>query len=310
MKIREIGELLLGNFPPETRGIPDGFDYPGRNASVVAAMNGAMQELYGDGSVWLRREERGYLVREPATIQLTVTKGSSAAVSSSGWESWMAGCTVSITEADYDNRFLNADSTALRLMVEHSGPSGTVSATVWHDAVDIENDVMEVVRPVRFERQHLLPIPDEKLSPFLRHDQDYDFHRRSVVYNHESRAKHAQGRPVSYAVETWDPGSTEPPRTRLMLAPFPDRSGMLDLTTKLRPPVITDMTSEDTLPIPHGFEQSLFLPICQQRLKASPFYRSDPAKDREIERAYGEARRMLSSLNPRTNAGRNLVTPY
>ena len=47
MNIAECAANLLRYFSPEERSIPDSVTYPGRNAEVLTAINGAFQELFG-----------------------------------------------------------------------------------------------------------------------------------------------------------------------------------------------------------------------------------------------------------------------
>ena len=46
MTATELATILLSDFSPEERAIPDAALYPGRNAWVKASINGALQEYW------------------------------------------------------------------------------------------------------------------------------------------------------------------------------------------------------------------------------------------------------------------------
>ena len=310
MTITEIGTSLLRNFAPEERSIPDDAAYAGRNASVVEAINGALQELFALGGPWMRKDQRGELVGARTQVTISVTNGSTAATITGGWESWMAGCAVVITGSRHDNQIRN-DSASVTLMLPHDGPTGITTATVYHDCVTAAADVTGVFSPVRLDRRHLTPLPGGKHHPVRRHDRDYSFHLESIGFVDDSRVSEAAGKPAGYAVETWTPDDTTEPVTRLRLQPAPMGTHMLDYEVTLRPPVVTSIDGNtDELPIPHDHVQSVFLPIALKRLQASPFYRADAAKEGQVDMAYQRALQLAVKLNPRKRSGTRLITPY
>jgi hypothetical protein len=311
MTIAAIAAQLLTYFSPEERNVPDSATYPGRNAAVALAMNGALQELYGNASPWVRFDDRGVLINAPTTVTLAVTQGSTAATVT-GWADWMAGCSIIISGSAIDNRIRNDSANAV-LKYPCDVATGNVSATVYHDCITLDTDLMEVVKPVRLDRMPLSPIVSGDAPVFTSEasEEDYGFHRRTVPTVAPARVVDVLGTPLGYAVETWSKDAASAPRTRLLLKPAPAGQHHLDYKAMLAPPVvITDLAATAFLPVPLQWIQSIFFPMARQRLSGSPFYRPDAAQVEEIARAHGEALRLLDSLNPRKNAGTKLSSRY
>lgn len=311
MTIAALASQLLTYFSPEERSVPDSVTYPGRNAAVAMAMNGALQELFGNASPWVRFDDRGALIENPTPVTLAVTRGSSAATVT-GWADWMAGCSIIISGSAIDNRIRNDAANAV-LKYPCDVPSGSVSATVYHDCITLPADVMEAVKPVRFNRIPLSPIvsSDAPLFTGEASEEDYGFHRRTTPAVMPARLVDVIGSPLGYAIETWSKDAESSPRTRMFLKPAPATGGHLDYKAMLAPPVvISDLAATTVLPIPLQWVQSLFFPIARQRLSGCPFYRPDAAQAEEIARAYREAITLLESLNPRKTGGTKLRSIY
>lgn len=308
MTITAVAAQLLTYFSPEERGIPNSGTYPGRNEAVALAMNLALQELYGEGSPWVRYDERGSILHAPTAITISVTNGSTAATVT-GWQSWMAGCSVVISGSGYDNKFRNDDASAV-LKIPYDGTTGSKSATVYHDAISMAPDVLEVLEPIRVNMKPLTPLVSGASITARPSDQDYGFHRHSPSNPPPARVADAAGQPLGFAVETWSKNATSSPLPRLLIQPAPLEAGMIEFRARLVPPVVVgDLTSSALLPIPFQFIQSLFFPIARFHLSASAFYRSIDGEG-AAQAAYQQAVRMLKDLNPTPASGTRWVGPY
>lgn len=112
MTIAETALLLLNDFSVEERSIPDSADYPGRNAEVVKAINAALQELFGEGSPWLRYDEQGFLIYGPTNVTIAVTSESKTADVVTGWADWMEGCAIVIDGSTVENQIRGASASS------------------------------------------------------------------------------------------------------------------------------------------------------------------------------------------------------
>lgn len=311
MNVAAVATQLLTYFSPEERSVPDSVNYPGRNAAVALAMNGALQELFGEASPWVRYDERGMLLNAPTPVTISVTQGSTDATISAGWQSWMAGCSIVIANSAFDNAIRN-DSSSVVLKIPHDGPTGSVSAMVYHDALTLPADVMRVHGPVQAFNRTIGPLVSGEFPFVGRGEEDFGFHRRLADPPDPLRVAERAAQPLGYAIETWSKDAVTAPRIRMLLQPSPDRAGMLTYRAMLAPPlVVSDLTSTVAIPVPLGFVQSVFFPVALQRLSASSFFRSDGAgMSAEIERAYQAAMGLLKKTNPRTSAGTSLRAVY
>ena len=303
MTVYETAIQLMTLFSPEEREIPDCPTYPGRNGAVILAMNGALQEIFAEGSPWVRVEDRGALLNAPATeVSIAVTHGStSATISAETWQDWFSGCAIQIAGASVENRIRN-DERTVTLKFPHDGTTGTATATVYHDALNLDSDVMAVIGRVKFGVSEIFPVADVTAGLAFRTD-DFGFHRESSHFGFMGSAN------ATYRVENWLPDEATAPAIRLLFGTAPEIAGMLEYTVRVVPMVITELASNDTLPIPLQFVQTVFFPIARQRLTGCAFYRGGGAAD-EIARAYQEALRTLAKINPAPNTGIRMIPRY
>ena len=186
----------------------------------------------------------------------------------------------------------------------------TKTATVYQTSLDLPSDVMGVYRPVRAGNLEISPMVAESSAGHL--GRGGDFGRGgvySVAYDAMMGPGVAVGRPMFYEVGSWSAGDTEAPGIRLSLVPASDTDSIFTYAAKLAPPVITDLSSTATLPIPLQFVESIFMPLALQRLQSSPFFVDNGHAD-EIARAYKQAKTDLANLNPRRNAGTRMRSLY
>lgn len=308
MTINESATLLLNDFSPEEREIPDATDYPGRNAAVINAMNSALQELFGEGSPWVRKDEIGLLANASTTVTISVTNGSASATVTSGWASWMAGCTIQIDGSTIDNQIRNASSTAT-LKYPYDGTTGSKSATVYHDSFTVPSSVMRVLDPVRYCRRRLSAVETNAIDYRTRTDEDYGYDHQFANLPVPDRIDQTTGTPVAYTVQTWSTGDATQPGYRIQILPASAEAGNLDFHAMLAPPLVDDLTSTDTLPIPMQFTQSIFYPVARKHLSGSPFFVFS-ASSEEIQRSYQEALRLFERLKPGRNRGRVTRSVY
>lgn len=307
MNITEASAKLFTFFSPEERPIPDSVTYPGRNAAVRDALNAALQDLFGKGKKWVRNEDRGAKLYAPTTVSMAVTEGNTAATMVS-WASWMEECSIVIEGADVDNRIQAYASGNITLQYPYTGNTGTRSAVVYCDSINLGTDVLEVHDPIKVDRRPLSPISSpatETSRP--RNIEDYGFHTQSgrPVFEPVS----ATGRIQGYSVETYSPNANTPPRVRIRFSPAPTLAAFAEYSVMLCPPRVSSLTATDELPIPFAFVESIFIPIAIKKLRGCPFWRGTMA-DEEVEAGYQNALALLNEGNPRKTQGFRFTAPY
>ncbi|MCE5310446.1 MAG: hypothetical protein LLG20_22645 [Acidobacteriales bacterium] len=296
MTVNDIAKRLLTNFSPEEREIPDNATYPGRNDAVKQAINGALQELFGKGGPWVRKDEIGVRIYPTTSVTIAVTAGSTSATITTGWQAWMAGCTI-VIDASEDNEIKNASASAT-LKYPYTGTTGTKNAIVYHDSITIGDDVLEVLDPVRLDRRPLAVTVSPHHQSVLTEYDDYGIRPGSQTpMITVDRVSDTAGTPVCYHVHTWIPDANTPSRVRMRLTPAPTSAGMLDYQAMLAPPVVTNLAASTTLPIPLGFDESVFLPVATMHLMGTSFFRAMgvPAA---VQKSYDTAMELLAGSNP------------
>ena len=303
MNINACAINLLGYYAPEERSIPDNITYPGRNAAVMKAMNHAAQELFGKGKAWVRHDERGAVLYAPTPVTIALVTGSTAGTVT-GWVAWMTGCTVVIDGMDIDNQIRNASAT-IRLKYPYSGATGTHTATVYHDSVEVATDVAEIHEPVRLNGRKMNPMPTPYPLAGGASIKDFRFHQHEPLVTSISIATTA-ATPTSYAIDAWSPDDATAPVLRLRVFPAPDRQYFLEYPVMQRPPVITDLASTSGLPIPFDKVESIYLPLAVAALRKSPFWRGIVGEE-TVAAGRQEALDALKEANPKKSTGARFV---
>lgn len=308
MTARALADILLSYYSPEEQTVPDSVTYPKRNASVLTAINGALQELYGEGGAWMRRRSLGLQLKAPTPVTIATTADSHAGTIT-GWENWMEGCSIVINGGSVDNEILeHSTGGQVTLRFPFDGSTGSHSAIVYCDSYNLADEVTGVLKPVRIMNgPRLAPVtdPDKLLmSPTL----EDDFGRHRLVPNPplpNGRLSDFVGTPQLYCCDS-RAEDYDKPSLRLRFGPPPDRSMMISYRATIAPPVITaaDLVASPspTVPVPAGYAESVLLPIAVQRLVATPYFRDFPGKD-EIARSYRAAISLAASLRPQKSSG-------
>jgi len=295
MTINQAAIRLFGLFSPEERSIPDSVTYPGRNAAVAGALNGAFQRLFAGQGPWVRKDPRAALIYAPTAVTVAVTNGSTAATVT-GWASWMAGCLIVIEGDEAENRIKNDSSSAV-LKIPYGGTTGTKTATVYCDTVTIGTDVLEVYEPVTFRGNRLTPLPAAGTPASLVVANDYGTPAYVNYAPSGGSLVDSAGIPFFFNVDTWTKDAVTPSGLRITLSPVPNVAGALEYETTLKPPAYSDLSLTTELPIPLDLADSVFLPIATMMLFDSPFFRG-VAVPEAITLKYQEALTTIKSLNP------------
>ncbi len=292
MTVNQVATLLLTHLSPEERSIPDSADYPGRNAVVIAAMNAALQEMCIGARPWVVSDDVGALLPAPKTVSVTRVAGQHVA-RINGWESWMAGCTIGIEGEAQDNRIKN-DTNPVMLMIP-AATSGTFSAVVYADCLAISPDIIDVRSPVMAEGRMLTDTQtrDPRAYAVSRREMDYG---SSLNVAYPNRASDCAAQIQFYRVGTWSPSNAVPAQKRIEFYPPPAAATAVSYKATFAPAVITDLSSNASLPIPLGFVASIYLPICEDELMKSPFFRAS-MPDAVVGKA-ADARKLLAAINP------------
>tara|TARA_Y100000817_G_scaffold238093_1_gene190100 strand:+ start:1991 stop:3241 length:1251 start_codon:yes stop_codon:yes gene_type:complete len=232
---KSVVQFLLQYLSPDERSIPgDAAHGNSRIESAVDALNGALQEIHAMAHSWLYRQEKGIYVEPPVTTTGTFTKGSKVFTpAASDWANWMEGCTIAVAGTN-DNQILGYDPITLKgvLRDPHSGDSGSLVTTVYHDSIPLGEDIGEVLYPVWWGGNfHLREVGG--LGEAVNKSTDYQFYED---YGYDNRVRSGgfprdllkqsinPGTPAYYWVDTfWSDLNLEEKRMRL--APLPKDGG-------------------------------------------------------------------------------------
>ncbi len=309
MNVSELAATLLTHFSPEEREIPDGSNYPGRNAAICSAINAALQEICGgDSSPWSRVVRRGAILAAPTFIDVTATHGSTTiTVSSSQWSPSMLGCSIALNGATVDNRTTGAvlaDGVyTIELTLPFDGPTGTAAAKVFGDCVCLGQDVLSVVGKVSVGRREIGPMAAASSGYPYRSQQDFGIHKRVMTPPiFPMRVGESLGYPVGFYVDTQFAEEAAQSPIRILFVPAPAEATMAEYKVAIKPPMVTDLTSADSFPIPFEYVESVLLPVALKKLVTSPFFRSGVDAGR-ITEDYNMALVLLKRLNPRKRTG-------
>jgi hypothetical protein len=309
-----VSSLLIGgcqNFVPDHQD-PSQFSAPEKRRLYQAA-NQALADFFTNASPTYTVDEASTEIFPPAVIQITVTKDSKNFTYVSGLPlRGYAAFANTINQAlviDGDGQVLNriqsiSGSTGT-LWRAYLGESGTVSATIYSDAIIFSQTDFRVIKPPLFTGPSAYPITWplvqwDQINPWL----NGFLPEGTWLY---------YGRPLAYITGSHLPLTGNMTQYWYMrLWPLPAFIGNVSYTIKRMPPVLrpNDVTSSRTIPLPDHLEP-LLVNLMQRDLINSPYWNAKidrkGVKDRCVE---AERQLNLNIATQRTDsAPRRMGTP-
>ncbi len=312
--VKYIGLTSLDPADPTNSPLPaaeDGGTFraglvPNDLGDVVAAINGALQEMWEEAPTAMRYQRMGTFLRGPTSLSLDLTQYSKAVVIP-GFEPWMIGCSLRIGGEALENEIRSETELAREYL---GGTATGVPAVVFHDCITPPAEVREIVDPVEIPQTRRLT-PAGSREEFYGYDQatvggdDYG----QVWVKLQGQAKFP-AQPWAYFVDTdYQDGA----KIRLRVAPLPDGDYPIQYGARLRAPVVTEEdvwvcggpVPERYLPIPNGWDEAVLLPMALQRFSAHPFFGSgNPLAAPEMARQYSRALKMVRGVSPSRSSTR------
>ncbi len=322
LTVRSVANALLRFFAKEQRVIPvvaAGIDDP--LPDVIDVMNGALQEMVALGPTFVYRARRAVKIYAPTVVSLpAVTAGalSFTLTTSQGWQDWMLGCSMRVGTERW-NEIVSRSGDTVKVL-QPMEASGAATMMVYHDAVVLPDNVLRVMAPVAWADAHLLSPVDSLGDLHSRSyqgfgEEDYGTGTSSNAFG--SRNVTAAAPTVYFVDSVFEPNDVTPCEGRIRLAPMPRETGVLQYRARLTPAPLTrddiyaatGSPNDDPgteIPVPADYVESVFLPICKQRLTASPYFRNAEVKP-EIERQFLAAREILKRLSKQSKRGMRMI---
>ncbi len=278
--------------------------------AAASTINAAFQEIFSEGPSSLSEVRDGALLNAPTTITLSVTNNSKVVSITLGSASWMAGCTVRISGDQWDNQF-SKDLTSLNR--PYAGSTGSVSATVYADAVLMDSTVKAVLEPFRVPNR--LPL---HMCGSLEEFESFPFglglgwnNSRTIFSDSRmllggwggfGQPKQIDVPKAVYVDTQYVPSATYTP-TFLRLTPMPPNLMPLEFRKKLHAPIYTatDIGTGSTDPgttIPMLVHESILLAIAEFRWMKQPSVVLSDKQAAAITAGYKTALQELRGMRP------------
>jgi len=245
---------------------------------ILDAINGGLQLLHSLAPPQSKITTASIYLAAPVTISLGVTQGS-AEITGHDFTTDQLYCTVRLDGDDIDNQIIGENE----LLHPYTGATGTVSATVYHDATAIPEPYDELVGNPRImeTRRELFPFDPPAEQWIRRHVCEPRF------YHVEPNARNRN--PPAPSVIRMDalPGTAYRLTSQFTMGPA--RVAFTDL-----------LTSESVdVPIRAEYVETYLLPVCRGILSSSERWKSKDSRTAATNAAENAAQR-YASLVPQT----------
>lgn len=274
---------------------------PAFQTRALSDLNGGLQETYSLAPTeWFSTDDRGDAIRAPTAVTLTCTAGSKT-VTFAGYASWMLGCTI-IISGDANQNQLVSVSSSISLRLPYGGSTGSQTATVYHDKLQIDAEAFEVVTPVTLLGNYpLLPVASRRdLAAAIFGCGDYGsgngtgWGNTGYTLGFASIPPKSIQAPRLFLVERSAPyaGTTT---LALTFDSLPDKAYTIQYSVQLKSPVVTTFSDTREYLVPFSYEATILLPMVRYRFSSWPqaaFSKQDTAQE------YQAAVAMLKGLNP------------
>lgn len=274
--------------------------------AVATAISGALQELWQDGPAYFKRREKTAILYGPTQVSLTATANSTAVTGFTGWQDWMAGCSMRVDGDQFDHEIVDENT----LLQPYHGSSGTKNAQVFGDCVNMATEVSSVLGAVRLaDIRELVPAPDR--TAFNRANYWYEGDYGEAILSVQARRRWT-GQPHTYWIDTVFSGTgtaTSQPIIRLRVAPLPQQQYILKFDTEINPPAVTpdNLDSNDIIfELPGSNTELILLPFVLQRLTSCAWWKNRDALP-EIARQFKAAHAAVYGSRPQVKRARRMV---
>lgn len=237
------------------------------SSALMNAFNKALQEIF-------RRqlqETVGLQVYGPQTVLLEQVTQGLKNLTFQGFLPWMAGCTIVIpgdgtTASQGLQNALEKSGTNPSLRNPYQGPTQTnVTATVYHDAVNLGPEVAELFPPVKLNNQYYV----EPLASLRELEAS-----RTVWRDEYNSVPKIIRRPQWFSIEDKLIYQTTP-GLRILFDSLPDTSYVLNFEARIAAPRITSWDDERSYFIPTQEDESILFPWALNKFLIYPQFISD-----------------------------------
>lgn len=279
---------------------------------LLNAINGGLQEVFEKGPAHLRKREWAAIVHPPTSVVLNVSANSTV-ITMTGWEAWMAGCTIRIPGDGADvvgNTVDNELVDQTTLLQPYQGQSQTaIQATVFGDAINLDATISTVLGSPRLADIRELHVASGR-EDFNRASFYYEADYGEQVLQVQARPRWV-GQPTTYWVDSvYLTGSAATqPALRIRLTPMPIAQYVLKWDAEMNPPQLAaaDLANSSyVFQLPGNKTEMLVMAVVLQRWTSCPWFKNKDAKD-EIARQYKEAIAGLYSTKPQNRRARYMV---
>lgn len=292
MNVRETVAQIYRYLRTEQRAIPYGGDtaYLDPLPDVLTAMNGALQEIAVIGPLFAAKEQRSAWFHAPATM--TVSSLTNGGMTATGiFPTWANGCQIYLPGDTEMNRINSISGTTATLQFPYLGSDAGGTATIRADTVELAEDIITVLEPVRRRNSRCKILP---------------------VNNRDELTRINDGE-VRYFIESTQ--SADRVRNRMMLSGYAETDTVLEFQARTTLGILTaaDVYNNDEgytdpdvpVPVPSGMVEAIFLPIALDRFFSQPSitnYDIPSLRNQDapalIRQQAQEARQMLAEMKP------------
>ena len=247
-------------------------------AAILQCLVKTQMQIYSRAPTpWLSEQNRAEVIKAPTTVSLTVTQDSKT-ITFGGYAAWMQECAIVISGDGAQNQLTIDGSAAVSLVKPYNGPSGTVSAIVYHDSIDIGSDVFRVGSPVMLDHAwELAPMDTPRdlqaaqpgqfigIGPYYTMGYGNMGFSPGLLRTLDKRIM----RPFAFRVARVY-GYNSKQTCRLSLSALPDARYTIDYPAQVVPTItdVTDTARPEYLPFNH--DETIFLPWARWNFATQP----------------------------------------
>jgi hypothetical protein len=264
--------------------VDDPFNLPADAAlDVLAAMNGGLSAFYRVAPGILKRSTLSHTIRAPRALTVAFLAQYLNLVAADTFEAREMGCTVKFGNGSADNVVTGPSS----LLDDYLGSTLSVAATVYSDAVPVQDVIEQIVGHVRLydntQNQPTYLIRDEVLAgrSGVRGAGEGFYAYSGGLYSG------VVGRPRYYYFEPMGVSQGVDPEFVLRVSPLPD----IDYTVRMEAELSTqrlvfaDLTTARPIYVGDSHLDDVVIPLCEAELLASPFWRDNGQRNAVLQRA-------------------------
>lgn len=232
------------------------------SARMMQDLNKALTELFANE----QREKLSLQVRGPTSVTIDQVTNGSTAITFTGMQSWMVGCTIVITGDALQNQLEKRVSASVALNAPYQGATqSNVSAVVYQDVLNLTTEAKAIYPPALLNNQYFVEPLNSRAA----------LENQRTVWRDEYNAVPKISRRPQWSILEDNLQFEQTPTSRIVFDSLPDTSYVWSAEAELAAPRVTSWSDARDFFMPGREDELILFPVALAHFASWPNFVAD-----------------------------------